>query len=251
MKITIITQARFGSSRLPGKVLMKIRDLTLLGIHLKRLKKVNVDYSIIVATTNEIESDEIISVAQNEGCLYFRGSMDDVLDRYYHASLMTSSTHIVRVTSDCPLIDPILVSNVIQHTVDNDYSYCMTSEKFPDGVDVEVFKTEELKEAFLNAKLPSEREHVTPYIRNKSKLNRTYGEFKCNEGDFEIVRMTVDEKSDFNTVKILIENLGVEMLWFDYANYIISNPNLFENQQIIRNSGYFKSLKNDAKTKNQ
>jgi spore coat polysaccharide biosynthesis protein SpsF len=63
--------------------------------------------------------------------------------------------------------------------------------------------------------------------------------------------MTVDEKSDFNTVKILIENLGVEMLWFDYANYIISNPNLFENQQIIRNSGYFKSLKNDAKTKNQ
>ena len=245
MKITIITQARFGSSRLPGKVLMTIGDSSLLEIHLKRLKKVNVEYPIIVATTNEIESEEIISVAQNEGCLYFKGSMEDVLDRYYHASLMTSSTHIVRVTSDCPLIDPILVSNVIKYAVDNDFSYCMVSEIFPDGVDVEVFKIEELKEAYFNAKLKSEREHVTPYIRNKARINGTFGEFKCTIGDFSKIRMTVDEQSDFETIKLLIETLGLEMTWFDYANYIISNQKLFKNQEIVRNSGFLKSLQND------
>lgn len=250
MKISIISQARFGSSRLPGKVLMKIRDSTLLGIHLKRLKKVNVDYSIIVATTNEFEAEEIISIAQKEGCLYFRGSLNDVLDRYYHASLIIPSNYIVRVTSDCPLIDPILVRNVIQYAIDNDYSYCMTSEKFPDGVDVEVFKTEELKEAFFNAKLPSEREHVTPYIRSKCKLNGTYGEFECIEGEFGNVRMTVDEKSDFINLKFLIDNLGLELSWLDYAKFITTNYNLFDNQHLIRNSGYLKSLRNDIINKN-
>jgi spore coat polysaccharide biosynthesis protein SpsF len=251
VKITIITQARFGSSRLPGKVLKKISNSTLLGIHLKRLKKTSFDHSIIVATTSEIESDAIISIAKEENCLYFKGSTDDVLERFYQASLMTDSSHIVRVTSDCPLIDPILVSKVIQYAVENDFNYCMTSEGFPDGVDVEVFKTEELKEAYFNAKLISEREHVTPFIRNKSKLNGSYGEFQCVEGDFGGVRMTVDEQSDFETIEVLVENLGIDKSWNVYANYIISNLNLFDNQQIIRNSGYLKSLKNDAKTKNQ
>jgi spore coat polysaccharide biosynthesis protein SpsF (cytidylyltransferase family) len=143
MKITIITQARYGSSRLPGKILKRIGDSTILGIHLKRLKNVSFDHSIIVATTNELESEAIVSIAKNENCLYFKGSTDNVLERFYQASLMTDSSHIVRVTSDCPLIDPVLVSKVIQYAIENDYNYCMTSENFPDGVDVEVFKTEE------------------------------------------------------------------------------------------------------------
>ena len=250
MKFTIITQARFGSSRLPGKVLKKINNLTLLEIHLKRLKNVNFETSIVVATTIENESDIIISIAQNENCLFLKGSIDDVLERFYQVSLITKSEYIVRVTSDCPLIDPKLINMLVKYTIDNNLSYCMTSEEFPDGVDIEVFKSKELEFAHLNAILNSDREHVTPYIRRICKLNGTYGEFKCLEGNFSDVRMTVDEQRDFDTIQVLVEKLGINESWPVYANYIISNPGLFINQQIIRNSGYIKSLKNDTKKTN-
>jgi spore coat polysaccharide biosynthesis protein SpsF len=250
MKFTIITQARFGSSRLPGKVLKKINNLTLLEIHLKRLKNVNFEHSIVVATTNEKESDTIVSIAQNENCLFFKGSIDNVLERFYHVSLLTKSEYIIRVTSDCPLIDPKLINMVVKYTIDNNFSYCMTSEDFPDGVDIEVFKSKELEFAYLNANLLSDIEHVTPYIRRICKLNGTYGEFKCLEGNFSDVRMTVDEQTDLDTIHMLVEKLGINETWAVYANYIISNPVLFTNQQIIRNSGYIKSLKNDTKKAN-
>lgn len=250
MNIIIITQARFGSSRLPGKVLKKIDDTSLLALHLRRLKKVGNVSAIIVATTNEPESDMITAVAKSEDCLYYQGSTEDVLDRFYNAAQLINSSYVVRVTSDCPLIDHILVSKAIQYTLDNSFTYCMLSEQFPDGVDVEVFRTEELADAYLNAKLPSEREHVTPYIRNKSKLNGSYGRYECEEGDFKAVRFTVDEEADFNAIKTLVNNVGYDAQWFDYTQFIIVHPDLFANQNIIRNSGYLKSLKNDSKSKN-
>lgn len=250
MNIVIITQARFGSSRLPGKVLKKIEDNSLLGMHLQRLKKVDFANKVIVATTNEPESDRIIAVAKKENCLFYQGSTEDVLDRFFHAAELYDSFYVVRVTSDCPLIDHELVSKVIQYTIEHDFAYCMLSEQFPDGVDVEVFKTEELKDAFLNAKLPSEREHVTPYIRNKSKQNKSYGQYECQEGDFKSIRFTVDEEADFEAIKILVNHLGVDASWIDYTKFIIEHPDLFINQTIIRNSGYLKSLKNDTKPEN-
>lgn len=247
MSFTIITQARIGSSRLPGKVLMKINGQTLLQIHLQRLKKVNGFDKIIVATTLEPESDNIISVAKKEGCLIYQGSTENVLDRFFHASQLVQSTHIVRVTSDCPLVDPVLIYQVVQFALKNDFSYCVTSNKFPDGVDVEIFKKEYIEMAYYNARLPSEKEHVTPYIRNKSKLNGTFGEFKCNEGDFRNIRFTVDEQVDFEAIELLINKLGLNCKWFDYSNFIVTNPTLFFNQHIIRNEGFLKSIKNDRK----
>jgi spore coat polysaccharide biosynthesis protein SpsF (cytidylyltransferase family) len=250
MNLVIITQARFGSSRLPGKVLKKIGNKSLLELHLQRLKKVTVANKIIVATTHEPESEKIIAIAQNENCLFYRGSTEDVLDRFFHASKLFDSSYIVRVTSDCPLIDPVLVSKVIQYTIEHDFTYCMLSEQFPDGVDVEVFKTEELVEAYLNAKLQSEREHVTPYIRSKSKERKFYGQYECREGNFKEIRFTVDEEVDIKAIKMLLKHLGENADWIDYTNFIIAHPDLFPNQSIIRNSGYLKSLKNDTKPKN-
>jgi len=245
MNIIIITQARFGSSRLPGKVLKKIDDTSLLALHLRRLKKVGNVSAIIVATTNEPESDMITAVAKSEDCLYYKGSTEDVLDRFYNAAQLINSSYVVRVTSDCPLIDHILVSKAIQYTLDNSFTYCMLSEQFPDGVDVEVFRTEELTDAYLNAKLPSEREHVTPYIRNKSKFNGTYGQYECEEGDFKTIRFTVDEEDDYKAIERLISNLGAERGWKEYANFIKNNPSMFKNQELIRNAGYSKSLLDD------
>jgi spore coat polysaccharide biosynthesis protein SpsF len=242
MNIVIITQARFGSSRLPGKVLKKIGDNSLLELHLKRLKKVTIANNIIVATTNESESDMITAVAQNENCFFYKGSTEDVLGRFFHASQLFDSSYVVRVTSDCPLIDPALVNKVIEYTLEHDFNYCMLSEQFPDGVDVEVFRTEELEDAYLNAKLPFEREHVTPYIRNKSKQRKSYGQYDCQEGDFQAIRFTVDEEVDFEAIKILINHLGDDATWLDYTQFIIAQPNLFTNQNIVRNSGYLKSL---------
>lgn len=247
MSFTIITQARIGSSRLPGKVLKKINGQTLLQIHLQRLKKVIGFEKIIVATTLEPESDYIVSVAKNEGCLIYQGSTEDVLDRFFHASQLVQSTHIVRVTSDCPLIDPVLICQVVQFALNNDFSYCFTSSNFPDGVDVEIFKKKDLEKAYFNARLSSEKEHVTPYIRNQSKSNGTFGEFKCNEGDFRNVRFTVDEQLDFEAIELLINKLGLNCCWLDYSDFILANPTLFFNQQIIRNAGFLKSIKNDRK----
>ena len=245
MSFTIITQARFGSSRLPGKVLMKINELTLLQIHLKRLNNVNGFEKIIVATTIEPEADMIASIAKKEECMVYQGAIENVLDRFYNASKLVSSNYIVRVTSDCPLIDPFLIEQVVKFTKQNDFSYCKTSDFFPDGVDVEVFKKNDLEKAYLNARLKSEQEHVTPYIRKKSKSNHTFGEFKCIEGDFSNVRITVDELLDFNAIELLLKKLGYKSNWLEYSKYILTNPKLFLNQKIIRNAGYLKSLEND------
>jgi spore coat polysaccharide biosynthesis protein SpsF (cytidylyltransferase family) len=249
MNIVIITQARFCSSRLPGKILKKIRDTSLLQLHLRRLNDVSIASKVVVATTHEPESDIITETAKKENCLFYKGSTEDVLDRFYNAAQLIDASYIVRVTSDCPLIDPALVSKVIQYTTENDFAYCMLSEQFPDGLDVEVFRTTELNDAYFNAKLTSEREHVTPYIRKKSKLNKSYGQYECQEGAFKAIRFTVDEEADFEAIKILVDHLGVNATWYDYTKFIIAHPSLFTNQDILRNSGYLKSLLNDISSK--
>jgi spore coat polysaccharide biosynthesis protein SpsF (cytidylyltransferase family) len=133
----------------------------------------------------------------------------------------------------------------VKYTISNQLEYCRTSDEFPDGVDVEVFTFKQLERAYQFAKLPSEKEHVTPYIR------KTVGEtdlFKCT-ADYSHVRFTVDELSDIETVDLLIDALGAFERWETYAKFILNNPARFNNQNIIRNEGYLKSKKND-KTNN-
>lgn len=251
-KVIILTQARIGSTRFPQKVLKKIGEESLLSIHLKRLKKSENASKIVVATTFENESDKIVEIAMLENIEAVKGSTDDVLDRFYQAAKNDKPDFVVRVTSDCPLIDHRLIDQVIEMTVQNnlDYGANILVEEFPDGQDIEVIKWSALEKAWLEAKLPSEREHVTPYIRKNTDFNGgtlfKAMNFPAN-ANYNQVRMTVDEPSDLDTITLLISKLGLDESWKTYADYIVENPKVFENQKIVRNEGYIKSLEKDDK----
>lgn len=246
----LITQARIGSTRLPGKVLKKIGHKTLLQIHLERLCKCKSITHIIVATTTKDEDKIIYENSLFLGFNAFKGSENDVLDRFYQAVKNIKPDWIVRVTSDCPLIDPVLVDKVVNFVRNNnkDYGSNILIENFPDGQDVEVFKFSVLENAWNNATLQSDREHVTTFIRKNSDFNGgnkfSAINFPCHE-NFSDIRMTVDEKVDFDMISILINNLGVDKSWIEYTNHIIENKLYKINNSIIRNEGLLKSIKND------
>ena len=246
----LITQARIGSTRLPGKVLKKIGHKTLLQIHLERLCKCKSITDIIVATTTKDEDKIIYENSLFLGFNAFKGSENDVLDRFYQAVKNIKPDWIVRVTSDCPLIDPVLVDKVVNFVRENnkDYGSNILIENFPDGQDVEVFKFSVLENAWNNATLQSDREHVTTFIRKNSDFNGgnifSAINFPCHE-NFSDIRMTVDEKVDFDMISILINNLGVDKSWIEYTNHIIENKLYKINNSIIRNEGLLKSIKND------
>ena len=250
LKTVLVTQARSGSTRLPGKVLKEVGGKSLLQIHLERLRKCTKISEIIVATTVKDEDTIIYNQAIEWGFNASRGSELDVLDRFYQAVKVKNADWIVRVTSDCPLIDPVLVDEVITFVQENnkDYGSNSLTEQFPDGQDIEVFKFSALKIAWENAKLKSEREHVTPYIRNNADnkgddLFITI-DYPC-EKDYSKIRMTVDEPRDFDLIKLLINKLGIDKTWLEYTNYIIENKLTNINDQIIRNEGLLKSLNED------
>lgn len=250
-KVILVTQARIGSSRFPEKVLQKLGDSTLLGVHLKRLKKSVMAQTLMVATTHEPKSDQIAAIAQHEGVSFYHGSTDDVLDRFYQAVVEHQPDYVVRVTSDCPLIDASLIDEVIGMTITNrlDYGANVLVEQFPDGQDVEVFTFAALERAWREATLTSDREHVTPYIRKNTDFNGgsmfKAMNFSAPE-NYNKVRMTVDEPSDLETVAVLIRELGTDCDWKTYTQYIIEHHDVLKNQDIIRNEGYLKSLNQDT-----
>ncbi|MCL4149215.1 UNVERIFIED_CONTAM: hypothetical protein GTU68_025631 [Idotea baltica] len=251
MKVTVVTQARSNSTRLPNKVLLKIQDKTLLQIHLGRISSAkNVD-EIIVASTRNIDDDKIENLAKRFGYKVSRGSEEDVLDRFYQAVKLTKPDYVVRLTSDCPLIDPVLLDEMIVKAKERklDYYTNVLEEQYPDGQDIEIFTFNALEKAWKAAKLKSEREHVTSYIRN----NSSYKGGKLFESDnhrldedFNKVRLTVDEPKDLEVIKILIQDLGIDKDWRTYSDYYLSNNEIKKiNGNIIRNEGYLKSLNED------
>src|SRR6266487_5127179 len=233
MKIIAITQARYGSSRLPGKVLKEIGNKTLLSIHLERAKRSKKINRLIVATTVEPEAEAIVNIARTQQCDVYRGSVDDVLDRYYQAANLYRPDYVVRITSDCPLMDPVLMDEIIDACVKGGFDYCSNTlnPTYPDGMDVEVFTFAALQQAWEHAILQSDREHVTPYIwRNaKEKVSpffRTYNYH--SQEDYSCLRLTVDEPSDFELIKNIVLSLGDDKGWKDYVTYLNNNKEIFE-----------------------
>lgn len=250
IKTVLITQARTGSTRLPGKVLMEVDGTPLLKIHLDRLSKSKLIDKIIVATTINKEDDIIENLSLEWGYEVFRGSENDVLDRFYQAVKNLNPSWVVRVTSDCPLLDPILIDKVIEitQTQSKDYGSNVFDETFPDGQDVEVFTFSALNKAWQEAIKLSDREHVTPYIRNNSNL-KSRNLFSAvsfnNEINYSSIRITVDEQRDFELIHKIILEIGTDKSWLEYTSYIIENNLLEINNNIVRNEGLFKSLIND------
>lgn len=249
-KVVIVTQARIGSSRFPKKIVQKLGGKTLIDHHIDRLLKVANKDKVIVATTKEEGIDQLLALLNKKEVEIYQGSTNNVLDRFFHAVKDENPDYVVRVTSDCPLIDPKLIEAVIAFTIQNklDYGANILKELFPDGQDIEVFRFSALNKAFNEAILNSDKEHVTPFIRrNSSFLGGDLfksDNYQC-ENDFNGVRMTVDEKSDMEACEIMIDKIGDQGSWKDYTDFIIKNQELFSNQRIKRNEGFEKSLKND------
>ncbi|MFC1743998.1 cytidylyltransferase domain-containing protein [Candidatus Riflebacteria bacterium] len=202
-KVGAIIQARMGSTRLPGKVLKKLRDKTLLEILLKRVKKAKLVDEIIVATTSSDRDKPIVEIAKKMDVSFFCGSEENVLERFFHAAKERELDTIVRITSDCPFTDPLLIDKHIQLFREHpgaEYVSNTLQRRFPRGFDIEIFSYSALYRAHLNAGQDFEKEHVTPYIiENFKAVNFQYGE------DHSEFRVTVDTPEDLKLVNELFE----------------------------------------------
>lgn len=233
MKTVVIIQARMGSSRLPGKVMKEVQGKTVLEHVVERVRQSKEIEDIIIATTIEDKDDTIVKEALRIGVKVFRGSESDVLSRYYYAAKENNADIVVRITSDCPLIDPEVVDKVICFYKENDYLYVTNSSgdpqkaTFPRGLDTEVFGFDYLEEAFLHAKAGYQREHVTPYFYEEGKEYYIYK----NPIDYSKFRWTLDTEDDWLFVREVYSNLYKGKHNF-YMNDIIT---LLENKSYIFN----------------
>ncbi|OPG94968.1 acylneuraminate cytidylyltransferase [Chryseobacterium mucoviscidosis] len=207
MRTVAIIQARMGSSRLPGKVMMNLVDRSVLGHVITRCSAIPSVDQIIVATSQLEEDLLICEEAARYGVSFYRGSEKDVLSRYYEAAKLYQADNIVRITSDCPLLDPIISDNVIQHFLDNNYDYSSSSlsATFPRGLDTEVFTFEALRNCYTHATLEYEHEHVTPYIYERPNLFNVYK--YSNEQNESMYRLTLDTPQDWELISIIYKSL--------------------------------------------
>jgi len=232
MKIAAIIQARMGSTRLSGKVMKDLKGQTVLSHVIERVKQSKLIEDIIIATTVDDRDNVIESEAIKNSTKVFRGSEDDVLSRYYQAVKENNIDIIVRITSDCPVIDPYIIDEIIGFYLKGEYDLVTNSgsdlgqRTYPRGLDTEVFSFEVLENAFINGKENYHREHVTPFIyENSNKIHY----FK-NEIDYSKYRWTLDTKEDFELITEIYNRLYKGKHDF-YLNDIIElfekEPNLF------------------------
>ena len=249
MKVKIIVQVRVGSTRLPGKALLEIVNKPALEHVLERVSRASSADDIIVATTDNEQDNGIVEFCNKMKVKVFCGSEDDVLDRFYHAAYFFNAEDIVRITADCPLIDPEIIDKVVDCYFKNNADYCsnILEETFPDGEDVEVFRFKTLKTSWSNARLLSEREHVTSYIIKHPEMFKLVN-YK-NDQDLSGKRWTLDTQEDFVFIKTIFENLYKENPCFnmkDILTFIGNNRELESiNKNLKRNQGYLNSLEND------
>jgi spore coat polysaccharide biosynthesis protein SpsF (cytidylyltransferase family) len=250
-KISVLIQARTSSTRLPGKVLLNIEEIPMISHVINRVKSIKSVEQIALITTTDQNDKILLDIAKKHNIIGFAGKRDDVLDRHYQCAKKINADPIIRITSDCPLIDPDLSENILQFFLNNNYDYVSNTiiPTFPDGLDTEIFSFSSLEEAAKNAKLPSEREHVTPYISKNSQKFRLYN-FK-NSKNLSHLRWTVDRNDDLEFVRQIYSNMKPNTIFNmnDILKIIKKIPKLLEiNEHVKRNEGHLKSLKLDKKT---
>ena len=248
--IAAIIQARMGSTRLPGKVLMNLAGKPVLWHIITRLQQATLLDWIGVATTINPEDDLIENACISWGIDVCRGSPEDVLLRYFtcaqHLGMGAGrDDYIVRITADCPLVDPAIVDAIVRMSVSGKYDYASNVDppSFPDGLDVEIFRFEALETAVREASLPSDREHVTPFIRkNIAFLKYNY----ANTSDLSSFRLTLDTPEDFRLITRIYDALyheGGIIPVSEVMEFLNSRPDVHSlNAHIRRNEGYDKSL---------
>jgi spore coat polysaccharide biosynthesis protein SpsF len=244
--IGCIIQARMGSKRLPGKVMLKIdKKNPVIHYTLEQIKHCKYLDDIAVATTNLKEDDVIAEFGKNYGINLFRGNSTDVLDRYYECAKKFSYSKIVRITSDNPLIDPLIIDKIIKKFISNKFDYVSNTieRTFPYGTEVEIFSFSALEKAWKNSKNDYEREHVTPYIYDK------YNQFKISNFSFHTnlsrLRWTLDTKEDLKMIKTIVKKIEQRPIFLKDILWILKNePTLMNiNQNTPIDDNFLNSFK--------
>lgn len=234
-KTGLIIQARLGSNRLPEKILKLIQGKPVLELFLERAKRITGLDEIIIATTEQAEDDRILEFCKRTDIPYFRGSVTDVLDRFFQASKNFKLDHIVRITSDCPLFDPQLSSEVVAFYHQNpnlDQASNNSSHLYPHGLDTEIFSFDALQKAAREAKTSYEREHVTPFIRDpKNSFQLGQAPQSLAAKIYSHYRWTLDYPEDFEFIKRIYDELYLEKPAFaakDIIELISQKPELLK-----------------------
>lgn len=245
-----IIQARMGSSRLRGKSMALIENRPMLWHVVQRVKRARLVDRVVVATTSSENDDTIAKMCTENGIPVYRGSENDVLDRYYHAARDERAAYVVRITADCPLIDPDVIDRVVRRFQRGDLDYASNAmvRTYPDGLDTEICSFSALERAWHEATKAYEREHVTPYLR--SEKFRTANVENDLSSVYQHYRWTVDEPEDLEFIRAVYqafrhkETFGMK----DVLELIDKNPELEKmNSDIVSNVGYYKSLFEDAR----
>ncbi len=212
MKTVAIIQARMGSTRLPGKVMKELRGKTVLAHVIFRVQACLLIDEVVVATTTSKADDVIVAEVERCRVKWFRGSEEDVLERYYLAAQEYNADVVVRVTSDCPLFDHEVLSQMLEYFKEEtfeglqiDYLSNCLNRSYPRGLDVEVFTFEVLEKAFTRAQNPYEREHVTPYIYQHPEIFSLHTQ--TNDDDLSNYRWTLDTEDDWKLIEAVYADL--------------------------------------------
>lgn len=254
-KLVGIIQARFNSSRLPGKILKLVKGISFLELQIRRLKYSKRMDEIVLALPDNSSSEPLIKLANNIKISYILGDEENLLSRYKKAAIKTNADLIVRITSDCPLISPNILDEMANLMVNNNYDIItnVLPPSWPDGLDLNIFNKKILFEACNNAILKSDKEHVVPWMWRNSQLQKCK-KFKGynykSKKDYSSMRWTLDNQSDFLFFKELSLFLSLreleKMSFEDFIAFFKKNKNLIKiNADNIRDSGYTKSLSLD------
>jgi len=251
LKIVVVVQARMSSSRLPGKVLFPILGESLLFRMIERLRRVKYPIDIVVATSTD-QTDKIIEVVcQEKGIEVFRGKINDLLDRHYQIGLLKQADAVIKIPSDCPLIDPIIVDRIIdfylEHETQYDYVSNLHPATYPDGNDVELMTFSALDQAWQEAQKPLELEHTTPYFwENPDKFRIANLTWETGLDYSMSHRFTIDYYEDYQFIKRIFESLypnNPEFSLEDILNLIDSKPDIYDiNKKCLGVNWYSKHL---------
>lgn len=230
MKTVAIVQARMGSTRLPGKVLLDLAGEPMLARVVNRLRRAQGVDEIVIATTSETRDDALAGLCAARGWPCFRGSENDVLDRYYRAALEAKADVVVRVTSDCPLIEPKVVDLVLAELAGSKAEYASNvgvPRTYPRGLDTEAFPFAILERLWHEDQNPAWREHVTEMIFQRPDLFRTVN--VCHPRDWSHLRWTVDTPEDFELIRRIYAHFGGDdFSWEEVLDVIEANPDWAE-----------------------
>ena len=236
MRVVAIIQARMGSTRLPGKVMKDLGGATVLARVVNRTRRARLIDEVVVATTTAPGDDVIVDECRRLGVACFRGDENDVLDRYYQCARQFAADAVVRITSDCPLVDPELIDATVERFLEGKHDYVTNGvpATFPRGLDVEVFTSDSLAFAWREAKESYERVHVTPYLYEQEGRFRVA--LLASTGDYSHHRWTLDTNEDLELIRVIYEHFGNsdDMRWLEVLNMLDGEPELLALNSHVR-----------------